>query len=169
MVRKLNDHLDPGVGRALELLDQALAVALVRLDAELVARDLAVKVLARGRNVGADLLVDGEVEALRVREAAAEGGVVEVELVVADEAADVVVEPLGRRAVHHAVLAGEARGAVVVDDELAGLVEPAVCAGAVPEGVCALFEGDGCSGVEADEEVGGFDDLKGFGVGGVRT
>ena len=47
------------------------------------------------------------------------------------------------RAVHHAVLAHEARGAVVVDDKLEGFVEPAILSIAVQVLVCALFEGDG--------------------------
>lgn len=59
------------------------------------------------------------------------------------------------------MLAHEARGTVVVDDELDGLVVPAVLAVAVPVLVGALFKGDGGAVVEADDEGRGFDELEG--------
>ena len=164
MVRELDQHLHVRVRAALETLDQALAVALVGLHAQLVRPDLGREVVPGGLDVGADGAGDVEAEPGGFGQVAADRGVVEVELVVVDEGADVVVEAVRRRAVHHAVLAHEARGAVVVDDELTGFVEPAVGAGAVPVDVCALFEGDGRFGVEADEKVGGFDGLEGLGV-----
>jgi hypothetical protein len=62
------------------------------------------------------------------------------------------------------VLANEARCAVIVDDELQRLVEPAVAAVAVPVLACALFQCDRGRIVEADDEGGGFD---GFDCAGV--
>jgi hypothetical protein len=124
--------LHVSVRRALELLHQALAVALVGLDAELVLRH-ELDVVGGG---GADILevLSGELEldGCGRREVGANLGVLKVELVVEDAHVDVVVEAVSRSSVHHTVLAVKTGGTVLVDDELQRLVEPAVAAITVP-------------------------------------
>ena len=132
VVGQLDHHLHVRVGRAAEALDQALAVALVGLHRQLVLADDRLEVRHGAGYVLLHLLVDAERDGLGVRQGGAHARVREVQLVVEDEHVDVVVEPVRRRAVHHRVLADEARRAVVVDDELQRLVEPAVAPVAVP-------------------------------------
>lgn len=157
----LDEHLDVGVGRALELLDQALAVALVGLDGELVLADERLEIQHGAVNVLLHLGGDFELDERGVRQVRADRGVREIDFVVEDEVVDVVVEAVGGCSVHHGVLAHEARGAIVVDDELQGLVVPAVGTVAVPVGVGALLEGDGRGIVKADDEGGRLNRLEG--------
>ena len=63
--------------------------------------------------------------------------------------------------VHHAVLAEKTRGAVAIDNELKGLVVPSVLPVAVPVLVGALLEGYRRRVVEAHDERGRLDSLKG--------
>lgn len=126
VVSQLNDHLHVRIGAAAELLDQAFAIALVCLHAELVRADLAVEVAGRGFEVLLHLGVECPAQGLWLGEVGAYGGVAEVEGVGEDEHVCVVVEAVGGRAVHHGVLAHEAGCAVVVDYELEGLVVPSV-------------------------------------------
>src|SRR5687767_11667539 len=62
------------------------------------------------------------------------------------------------------MLAHEARCAIVINDELQRLVEPAVSTITVPVLMSALLEGDGGSIVEADHESGRLNGLKGLPV-----
>ena len=172
VVGELDDHLHKGVGRALELLDQALAVALVGLDGELVLADDVVEVGDGAVDLGLNLLGDGELDGLGLGQVRANRGVGEVELVVEDDVVDEVVEAVGGGSVHHAVLAHETGGAVVVDDELERLVVPAVLAVTVPVLVGALLEGDGGGIVKADDEgrsLNGLESLGVLGVGGEES
>lgn len=166
VVRELDHHLHVGIGRALELLDQPLAVRLVGLDAQLVRADLRLEVGLGGGDVAFQLGGEGEAQGDGGREVGAHGGVVEGEGVGEDLLVGEVVEAVGGGAVHHRVLAHEARGAVVVDDELERLVEPAVGAVAVPVLVGAFLERDRGGVVEADDERGGFDGVDRRGVCG---
>lgn len=166
-VRELDDHLHVCVGGALELLDEALSVALVGLDAELVLADDIGEVLLGAVDLGGDLLGDVELDGGGLGEGGAHVGGGEVELVVEDDVVDIVVQAVGWGTVHHAVLAHEAGGSVVVDDELYGFVEPAVLAITVPVLVRALLEGNGGGIVKADDERGRLNGLQRLSVGGV--
>lgn len=158
-VRQLDDHLDVGIRGALELLDQALSVALVLQDTEVMRTNGVTEVLHGGVDGFRDVLGDGELDELRLREVRADiAG--HLKLLVQDLVADIVVEAKSGGAVHHGVLAHETGGAVLVDDELHGNVIPAVLAVAVPVLVRALLEGDRRGIVKADGEGRGLDVLK---------
>ena len=152
LVGELDDHLNVGVGRAPELLDQALAVALVGLDGKLVLADDVSEVLDSAVNLRLNLLRDVELDGLRLGEVGANRGVGEVNLVVEDQVVDKVINPVGRGTVHHGVFTHEAGGTVVVDDELQRLVVPTVGTISVPVLVRALLESHGGRIVEADNE-----------------
>ncbi|KAG7146692.1 hypothetical protein HYQ46_004501 [Verticillium longisporum] len=128
----LDDHLNVGIGGAFELLDQTLAVALVGLHGELVLADDVVEVLGGTVNLSLDVLGDLEFDWLRIGQVRADSGVGEVNFVVENEIIDVVVQAMGRSAIHHGVLAHEARSAVVVNNELKRLVKPAILAISMP-------------------------------------
>jgi hypothetical protein len=140
---------------------------LVSFDAEIVLRHELDVVRGGGADVlevfGGELELDGSGR----RKVGAHFGGVKVKLVVEDAHVDVVVEAVGGCAVHHAVLAVEARGTVLVDDELEGLVEPAVATVTVPVLASALVESDGCCIVETDNERGGLNLLEGSFIGRV--
>lgn len=108
---------------------------------------------------------DHEFDRGRIREARADGGIREVELVAENKGHGVVVEAVRGCAVHHAVLADEARGAIVVDNKLHRFVIPAILTVAMPILVSAFLERDGASVIETDDERRGFDGLEGGGVG----
>ena len=84
---------------------------------------------------------------------------------------DAVAHCRGGRAVHDGVLAHDAGLAVVEDNELHGLVDPAVaqaedglatgaCHGTVPEPAAVLDEGGWLLGIEAQDESGRFDSFE---------
>ena len=58
VVGELDDHLDVGIGRALEFLDETLAIPLVGLDFELVLADEVFEVAGRALDIGFDVVVD---------------------------------------------------------------------------------------------------------------
>lgn len=156
-VRQLDDHLHISVGAALELLDETLAVSLVRLHLELVSGHL-LAVLLGGRVDGLEhLRVQMELDGAGIGQVGAHRLLGEVDLVVENEVVEVIVEAVGGAAVHHAVLTHETSSAVVIDDELQGLVEPAVHAIAVPVLVSPLLQGHGGGVVEADDKAAGLD------------
>jgi hypothetical protein len=165
VVGQLQEHLHVRVWGALELLDEALAVALVGEDGELVFADDGVEVADGGVDGVEDALVDLEADFLWGGQGACDGRV-ELDLVVEDDVVDVVVEAVGLGAVHHGVLAHEARRAVLVDDELQRLVVEAVLTVAVPVLVGALLAGDWGLLVEADDEGRGLDLAEQVGVSG---
>jgi len=72
-------------------------------------------------------------------------------------------------AVHHAVLAHEAGGAVVIDNELERLVKPPVGAIAVPVLMSPLLQSDGLGIIQTDNEAGGLDVPEGLLVGGIGS
>ena len=160
VVGQLDNHLHVRVWGAAELLDEALAVALVGLHPEIVLADLALEVALRRFNVLGDLGVQRPSESLRFGQVRPDLGVVEVEGVGEDQHVGVVVDTVRRSAVHHAVLSQEAGRAVVVDHELQRLIVPAVRAVAVPVLACAFVERDGSRVVEADEEGAGFEGVE---------
>jgi len=167
VVGQLDEHLHVRVRAALELLDQALAVGLEGLHAQLVLGHVPAVLLERRVDGLLHRVVDVEGDGLGLGQVGAHGRVGEVEAVVEDDVVDVVVEAVRGRAVHHAVLAHEAGGGIVVDDELQRLVEPAVAAVAVPVLVRALLQGHRGGVVQADEEAGRLDLAQGLLVGRV--
>lgn len=169
VVGELDDHLHIRIGGALELLDQALPITLVCLHLKIVLTDDILKVFSRALDRVLDILIDDELDGKGFREVGADGRVGEVEFVGEDEHVGVIVEAMGGCAVHHAVFAHEAGGAVVVDDELEVLIEPTVTAVAVPVLMGALFECDWGGIVEADYERGRFDSLERSCVRGVGS
>ncbi|KAF1738016.1 Adenylyl cyclase-associated protein [Beauveria bassiana] len=150
----LDEHLDVGVGRALELLDETLAVSLEGLDGKLVLANNALEVGDGAVNFGLDGRGNLKAENLGFRKVGADRSLGKIEFVVEDEVADVVVEAVGRSTVHHGVLTHEARGAVIVDDELEGFVVPAIGTVTVPVGMGTLLEGDGRGVIETDDKGG---------------
>lgn len=155
--------MDVGIRRALELLDEALSVALVGLYLEVMVVDLAAEVLLGLLNVLLNLLVEVESDGLRLGESGADGRVVKVELVVEDKHVQSVVQAMSWGAVHFTVFALETRRAVVVNDELQRFVEPAVSTVSVPELARTLLESDWRSIVQTDNKRRRFDVLdRGF-------
>lgn len=164
VVGELDDHLDVCVGAAFEFLDQSFAVALVGLHAEFVGGDLLGEVSLSVSNVLVEVWREGEAEGCGVGEVRADFCGVEGEGVCEDEHVCVVVQAVGRGAVHHRVLACEACSAIVVNDELEGLVEPAVGAITVPVLMGTLLKGNWGGVVKADDKRGGLDGFDGGGV-----
>ena len=161
VVRELDHQLHVGVGRGAELLDEALAVALVRLDGELVLADDGAEVAGGAVDLGLHLGRDLERDGGGVRQVRPHGRVAEVrQLVPEDHLVHVVVEPVRRRPVHHAVLPQEPRRPVVVHDELQRLVVPPVLPVAVPVLARALLERHGRRVVEAHDERSRLDRLE---------
>ena len=160
-VSKLDDHLDVGIRRALEHLDEAFSVALVGLDSKLVLANDGLEVGLGSLDIGANLWGDVEVDGLGFGEVGADVGVSEVDLVTENEVINVIVQAVSGGSVHHRVLAHEAGGSIVVDDELKRLVKPAVLAIAVPVLMSALFKSYRVSLIQADHEGGGLNGLKG--------
>jgi len=89
-VGQLDDHLDVGIRAALELLDQALAVALEGLDDQLVRVDLLAVVLGRNVDGLVGSLVEVECDGFGVRQLRAHGFGRKVDLLVEDEVVDMV-------------------------------------------------------------------------------
>jgi hypothetical protein len=167
-VGQLDGHLDEGIGAALELLDETLAVALIGLDNQLVRADLLAVVLC----CEVDGLIGGvvqlEVDGLGVGELGAHGLGGEIEFLVEDDVVDIIVQAVGGSTVHHAVLTHETSGAIVVDNELQRLIEPAVGAITVPVLRAALSQSDGASVVQADHKASRLNLLQGQLIGRVK-
>jgi hypothetical protein len=89
-----------------------------------------------------DILVKLEINGHRFWKIAADITDSEVNLVMEDLVIEVIVETVGGGTIHHRVLTHESCGAILIDDELEGLVEEAVLTVSVPVLVRTLLEGN---------------------------
>jgi hypothetical protein len=103
-VSELDNHLDVGIGRALELLDQALAVSLVVLDVKSVLANQLLKVLFRGFDGLVNSSVEGKVELLGSLQGRRDLGRAVINLVLGQASEDIVVQAAGGGTVHGRVL-----------------------------------------------------------------
>ena len=123
-IRKLHDHLRPRVGADAELLRRGLSVRRAHETDDVVVNERADR-CSRSLHLARKARVERPVQRLGERGRRA-CRCAHVEVAACDHVEDGIAERDSRRAVHHGVLAHDTRLAVVVDDELDGLVDPAI-------------------------------------------
>ena len=103
-VSKLDDHLDVSVRRALEFLDQALAISFIFQNVEGMLADQLFKVLLRGLDRLVDSSVECKVEFLRSLQIGGDSKRTMIDLVLSQIGTDIVVQATCWGAVHDRVL-----------------------------------------------------------------
>lgn len=152
MISQLDDHLNISVWGALEFLDQPFAIPLISQNSQVMQTNNVPEIPLGFVDRLVNFLIDNKVDWPGLRQITPDTPRSKVELILEDHFVNIIIQPVGRCAIHHRVLAHEPSSAVLTEDELERFIKETVLAVAVPVLVSTVFKCYRGGVVEADHE-----------------